>query len=157
MNGILLNSSFLRDRVYPWGYSTPPQCRWQGRLSKPPPSFFFHFPSSVFFCLKKQKQKLSDMVIPSALSIVLCLRKLLQKYLQAELKRQRLKRKNARRGLYNRLWRYPNKSKRQKGTFIVKLTVVFPKVGDDVTTWWREIGHRRHSNTHVSLQECKYV
>lgn len=74
------------------------------------------------------------MVIPYTFSIVLCLRKLLQKYLQAGVKRQRLKRKNARRDLYNRLRRYPNKSKRQKGAFIVKLTVVLPKVGDGVTT-----------------------
>lgn len=114
--------------------------------------FFFTFTSFsffVFFCLKKQKQKLSDVVIPSTFSIVLCLRKLLQKYLQAGVKRQRLKRKNARRDLYNRLRRYPNKSKRQKGAFIVKLTVVLPKVGDGVTTWWREIGHRRH------MQACR--
>lgn len=40
---------------------------------------------------------------------------------------------------------YPNKSKRPKGAFIVKLTVGLSKVGDDVTTWWREIGQRRHS------------
>lgn len=39
------------------------------------------------------------------------------------------KKKNARRVLYNRLRWYPNKSKRQKGAFIVKLTVGFPKVG----------------------------
>lgn len=75
------------------------------------------------------------MVIPSTFSTAICLRKLLQKNLQVGLKRQRLKRKNARRRvLYNRLRQYPNKSKRQEGAFIVKLTVVFPKVGDDVIT-----------------------
>lgn len=62
---------------------------------------------------------LSDVVIPSTFSIVLCLRKLLQKYLQAGLKRQAEK-KERQRALYNRLRRYPNKSKRQKGAFIVK-------------------------------------
>ena len=35
---------------------------------------FFHFPFTVFVCLKKQKHTLSDVVIPSTFSIVLCLR-----------------------------------------------------------------------------------
>ncbi len=87
MNGGELYSSYRRHRVYPWGCFNPPQCRWQGRSSKPPQSFFFlRFSFSAFFCLKKQKQTLSDVVIPSTLCTVLCLRKFLQRSLQAGLK-----------------------------------------------------------------------
>lgn len=84
---------------------------------------------------------------------------------KTELKRE----ENARRDLYNRLRWYPNKSKRQKGAFIVKLTVGFPKVGAMIvqpdgirldtgdthrnTHWKFADAHIRvHKNTHIRIR-----
>lgn len=48
--------------------------------------------------------------------------------------------------------------KGRRGLLLWSLTVVFPKVEDDVTTWRREIGHRRHRRgcrcTHACRGTC---
>lgn len=93
-------------------------------------------------------------LFPLHSALLFCLRKLLQKYLQVGL-RERLKRKNARRVLYNRLRRYPNKSKRQEGAFILKLTVVFLKVRDEVTTWLLRLD-TGDTQTHMNVYRCAH-
>ena len=78
----MLNFSHLREGVTLGVVPLLPNVDDKVDQANLPQSCFFPFTSFSFFvflCLKKQKQKLSEVVIPSTFSIVLCLRKLLQK------------------------------------------------------------------------------